>query len=69
MRFQGFNFSPLFGHLPVMQEITEQLGGGQFFTGGAAHQLSNGPILKKSGQCPRTDTSMRMVLPLAGVPL
>ena len=50
-----------------MQEISEQLGGGQFFTGAAVHRLSNGPIPKKRGKCPRTDTSTRMVPLLAGV--
>ena len=28
---QGFTFSPLFGHLSVMQEVTEQLGGRTIF--------------------------------------
>ena len=40
---QGFNFSPLFGHLPVLQEITEQLGGGQFFTGGGGSPIIKWP--------------------------
>ena len=35
-QIEGFSFSPLFGHLPVMQEIIEQLGGGQFMGGGGS---------------------------------
>ena len=39
---QNFSFSPLFGQLPVMQKITEQLGGGQF-TGGGGSPLVKWP--------------------------
>ena len=39
---QNFSFSPLLGQLPAMQEITEQLGGGQF-TGGGGSPLVKWP--------------------------
>ena len=59
---ENFSFSPVFGHLPVMQEIAEQLGGGQFFTGSGGSPSSNGRTPKKGGQCRKTDTSMPMVV-------
>jgi len=40
---QNFSFSPVFGHLPVMQEIAEQLGGGQFFTGSGGSPIIKWP--------------------------
>ena len=33
---KNFSFSPLFGQLPAMQEITAQLGDGQFAGGGGS---------------------------------
>ena len=39
---QNFSFSPLFGQLPAMQEITKQLGDGQF-TGGGGSPLVKWP--------------------------
>ena len=39
---ENFSFSPLFGQLPAMQEITEQLGGGAF-TGGGGSPLVKWP--------------------------
>jgi ectoine hydroxylase-related dioxygenase (phytanoyl-CoA dioxygenase family) len=50
---QGFNFSPLFGHLPVMQEITEQLGGGQFFTGGGGSPIIKWPNPEEEWAMPK----------------
>ena len=50
---QGFSFSPLFGHLPVMQEITEQLGGGQFFTGGGGSPIIKWPNSEEEWAMPK----------------
>ena len=50
---QGFTFSPLFGHLPVMQEVTEQLGGGQFFTGGGGSPIIKWPKPEEAWSMPK----------------
>ena len=49
---QGFSFSPLFGHLPVMKEIAEQLGGGQF-TGGGGASLTKWPYPEEKWEMPK----------------
>ena len=49
----GFSFSPLFGHLPVMQEIAEQLGGGQFFTGGGGSPIIKWPKSEEAWAMPK----------------
>ena len=49
----GFTFSPLFGHLPVMQEIADQLGGGQFFTGGGGSPIIKWPNPEEEWALPK----------------
>lgn len=49
---RGFNFSPVFGHLPVMQEILQQLGGGQF-TGGGGSTLIKWPAPEEPWAMPK----------------
>ena len=49
---ENFSFSPLFGQLPAMQEITEQLGGGAF-TGGGGSPLVKWPNPDENWTMPR----------------
>ena len=49
----GFSFSPLFGHLPVMKEISDQLGGGQFFTGGGGSPIIKWPDPEEVWEMPK----------------
>ena len=49
----GFSFSPVFGHLPVMQKVADQLGGGQFFTGGGGSPIIKWPNPEEEWAMPK----------------
>ena len=48
----NFSFSPVFGHLPAMQEIAVQLGGGQFFTGSGGSPIIKWPNPEEAWKMP-----------------